>query len=88
MKELEALFDSKDMPTLWFTFSAANNHWLDFHHIEFHLIDNTLSKKHKATGWRNFIMENPHIFNSNFYDRVKILMNIWFGARGLDALYI
>eukprot|EP00978_Attheya_sp_CCMP212_P041091 scaffold231316_cov51-Attheya_sp.AAC.1 len=29
--ELEALIDAKGMPTMWFTLSAADNHWVDLH---------------------------------------------------------
>eukprot|EP00978_Attheya_sp_CCMP212_P045446 scaffold346934_cov67-Attheya_sp.AAC.1 len=29
--ELEALIDVKGMPTMWFTLSAADNHWVDLH---------------------------------------------------------
>ena len=70
-KELEALFESKGMPTLWFTFSAADNHWLDLHHIELHPIDNTLNQKEKATVRRKFIWENPHIVDSIFMTESK-----------------
>ena len=28
-RELEALMESEGMPTLWFTFSVADNHWAD-----------------------------------------------------------
>ena len=32
-KDLEALMEGKGMPTLWFTFSAADNYWTDLHEI-------------------------------------------------------
>ncbi|CAJ1945435.1 unnamed protein product [Cylindrotheca closterium] len=30
-KQLEALMQAEGMPTLWFTFMAADNHWFDVH---------------------------------------------------------
>ncbi|CAJ1945758.1 unnamed protein product [Cylindrotheca closterium] len=30
-KQLEALMQAEGMPTLWFTFTAADNHWFDLH---------------------------------------------------------
>lgn len=51
------------MPTLWFTFSVADNHWFHLYHEDLHLIHNNL--KHacyhheifgcqSSIGWKNF----------------------------------
>ena len=65
-KELDALFESKGIPTLWFTFSAADNHWLGLHHIDLHPIDNDLNEQEEAKVRRQFIRLNPHIVDSIF----------------------
>ena len=31
--ELEALIDQKDLFTIWYTLSAAKNHWMDLHNF-------------------------------------------------------
>jgi hypothetical protein len=31
--ELEAIIDSKGMPTMWFTLLAADSHWVDLHKL-------------------------------------------------------
>ena len=76
------------MPTLWFTFSAADNHWLDLHHIDLHPIDSSLDEKEQAIARRKFIRMNPHIVDKIFYERVKILIKKWFGKNGLEAEYV
>ena len=32
-RELEALMEVKGIPTAWFTFSGADNHWCDLHYL-------------------------------------------------------
>ena len=33
--ELEALMEQEDLPTIWFTLSAADNHWYDPHKLTY-----------------------------------------------------
>ena len=90
-KELESLMEGKGMPTLWFTFSAADNHWTDLHEISSSANDNTeensLNEKEKAKRRRKYIRENQHIVDSYFFYRIKRFLEIFFGEEGLDAAW-
>jgi hypothetical protein len=87
-KELESLFEVKGMPTLWFTFSAADNQWFDFHHSDQHPTDPNASAKEAAKERRKFVRDNPHLVDSLFYERVKLVIGHWLGVDSLNAEYV
>ena len=85
-KELEALMDSEGMPTFWWTFSAADNHWFDLHEISGQVYDRT--EKQKAKQRRKFVRDNQHIVDAYFYWRMQKILSTYFGANALDARWI
>ena len=86
-KWLEALFETKVILTLLFTYSVANNQWLGFHHIGMHPLGEDLDGKSQEKEQQNFLREHPHIINSLFYDRVKFMLENCFGLRGIKKYY-
>ena len=64
-QELMAIFATKGCATVFFTLSAADNHWEDlFHHMPSGYA-NTGAGRHKA------LVENPHIADAYFGERVE-----------------
>ncbi|MFM8622001.1 MAG: DUF6570 domain-containing protein, partial [Holophagaceae bacterium] len=95
-RELESLMQEKGMPTLWFTFSAADNHWKDLHALaEFDAgqfadrfvpgAANATSEIEKAKRRRQWVRDNPHIVDLYFHRRFKEFFASMFGKDCLDA---
>ena len=92
-KLLEAMIDQLGMPTIWFTFSMADNHWADLH--ELLQRDNTgrptqppdfrQSVQAEASWKRKVVRENPHIVDAYFQTRVRNLFRTMFGKSGLST---
>ena len=83
--ELEALMQQKWMCTMWFTLSAADNQWINFHRLifeneEFPIFDDVMEE---ARYKRKLALQYPHIVDAYFYKRVKIFIKSCFGKNGL-----
>ena len=87
--ELDGLIEQEGMPTFWFSFSAADNHWLDLHKIitgsDYDpFTDNAL---HNAKIRRKLVRENPHIVDAYFYERSQTLLDVFFEASNIEVTY-
>ena len=80
------MIEQEGICTTWFTFSAADNHWLDLNKIIYR--DRPLpvfhAEKEKCKWRRKLIRNNPHIVDSYFYDRVKAFINTFHSKNGLE----
>ena len=71
--QLEDLMEAEGAASMWFTFSAADNHWPDL----FKLLDIETPKdsgedEEKAAKFRRkVIREYPHIVDAFFYERFE-----------------
>ena len=76
--ELEETFDQKKSATVFFTFSYADNHWLDLHRLmpRNYGIENLekLDLSHKTTD----VIANPHLTDWYFGFRLETFMRIFF----------
>ena len=83
-KELEALMSQCGMPTLWFSFSAAENFWTDMHRFLDPSYDERddefTSLEEKFQFYRKRIRENPHLVELFFFERFKTLIKHFFGS--------
>ena len=93
-RELESLMEEKGMPTLWFTLSAADNHWKDLHKLavsdalaaQFQQQQSHYSQKQKAAKRRKWIKKNPHMVDYYFHLRTKqFFCSIIFGKDCLNT---
>ena len=84
-RKLESLFDCKFMPTIWWTFSAADNHWYDLHQVSkmIHQGDEATKAKER----RRWVRDNQHMVDSFFVLRLKTFINKFFGEEGLRNEY-
>ena len=85
--ELEALIDAKGMPTMWFTLSAADNHWVDLHKCMYgsdRPLPNLANELAKVKWRRKMTRENPHIVDAYFMKRVQALLDTYYGKTGLE----
>ena len=74
--------DNEGASTAWVSFSASENHWLDFHQEEMHPQFKQLSESDRAkysTGW---VQRNPHHL---LYQQAEALIQTWFERQGFDA---
>ena len=83
-KNLEHLMDTQGMCTMWFTLTAADNHWNDLHK----LLRNSQqeqdgNKQDKARARRKLVRENPHIVDQFFQARAEAMLKTMFGKKGL-----
>ena len=69
--------------TLWFTFSAADNHWVDLFSL---LLGDDIARayegkneKEKAVMRRDLRRLNPHIVDAYFYKRFEYILDSFFG---------
>ena len=94
-KELEALMECKGMPTAWFTFSAADNHWHDLHKLIYSNDDvyynniayNDLDELQKLRFRVNTIRDYQHIVDEFFFKRAKTFLEHYFSDRCLNVEY-
>ena len=59
-KELEGLMQAQVSPTLWFTFSAVDNHWLDLHALGT-MLGVHFNHKEKVKLRAKWVRKNPHV---------------------------
>ena len=82
-RELHALIAQEGMCTLWFTFSAADNHWKDLFRLILGESEASCYKdkneKEKATLRRQLRRQNPHIVDAYFHERLEELLKSFFG---------
>ena len=86
-KELEALMEQEGLPTLWFTLSAADNHWEDLHVLlgsESHLGPDA-TEEDRAKARRKAVRDYPQIVDEFIDIRAKKLVETFFGKHGLEA---
>ena len=76
-QELLSLFEQEGLPTVFFTLSCADFHWRDMHK---HMPDQPDS----PTDRRNAALQNPHIVDRYFHDRVQAFLRSFF-VDGLGA---
>jgi len=89
-RELESLMQQKGMCTLWFTFSAADNHWRDFHTIANPMNNATnttteIDEKEKAIRRRKIVRDNLHVDDFHFHKGFGRFVNFFFGKDCLNA---
>jgi hypothetical protein len=77
------LIAQEGMCTLWFTFSAADNHWKDLFRLilgdrESSTYENK-NEKEKAVVRRGLRRKNPHIVDAYFNERLEELLDAFFG---------
>ena len=86
--ELEALMVQEGVPSIWFTFSAADNHWHDLFSF---LCDGDIPSfvsNEAFTAWkRRVVREHPHVVNSYFHKRFSHLLKHFFTESTLDYSY-
>lgn len=70
--ELEATTEQKDCPTIFFTFSYADNHWNDLHK----LMPGGFSDK-KSVRYQN-VIDNPHLVDWYFSYRLDAFLKVVF----------
>ena len=78
---LEALMEQEGMSTMWFTLSAADNHWDDLHVL---LMDGAThpvfpTEEAKAKHCRKLVRQYPHLLDHYFYERVQVPLKSFFG---------
>ena len=87
-KELEALMDQEGICTMWFTLSAADNHWVDLHRLLYgrgSCIPN-LNDPIKNVRWKNRMCQKfPHIVDTYFCKRLDFIMETIFSKLGIAA---
>ena len=87
-RELEALMNQESLPTSWFTFSAAENHWVDLHKLLYgkgSYLPN-LNEPIANVRWKNkMCLKFPHLVDTFFCKRVDILMETIFSKLGIAA---
>jgi hypothetical protein len=79
--KLEALMEQEGMSTIWFTLSAANNHWDDLHKLVMDGVRHPafLTEEDKAKYRRKLVRVYPHIVDHYFYARVQVLLECFLG---------
>ena len=80
--------DQEGVCTMWYTLSAADNHWVDLHKLLYgrnsYLPDLTDAKA--VIKWKNKMCQKfPHIVDTFFCKRADILMNTIFSKLGISA---
>ncbi|XP_020897308.2 uncharacterized protein LOC110236158 [Exaiptasia diaphana] len=71
-EDLKAIIDSKGVPTIFFTFSAADMHWPELHSL-FHSTLSDLNNNDR----RQAIIDNPHIVDWMFTKRIESFLKHW-----------
>jgi hypothetical protein len=81
-EELEQLNSQQGTGTIWFTLSAADNYWDDFHR----LFDGRPSDPVEEAQWkRNNVIQNPHLIDALFTDRTDQLIQHLFADNCLKV---
>jgi hypothetical protein len=83
--ELETIIEERGAPTLWFSFSMADNHWHDLHRVLCPTEKVFATEEDAAAFRRKVVRENPHVVEEFFHRRVKALLHTFFGKDGFEA---
>ena len=94
-RELEALIEVKGIPTAWFTFSAADNHWCDLHDLLYKKdevrVNNRryvdFNEKEKLVFRMNILQNYHHLVDQYFYMRFQAFLKEYFSENCLDVDY-
>ena len=85
---LEELMEQSGMCTIWFTLSAADNHWLDLSRLfggDSFPVNGT---EHVKEKWRRkSVRENQHIVDAFFNSRVEAFVEAFLKSSGMEAEY-
>jgi hypothetical protein len=85
---LEELMEQAGMCTIWFTLSAADNHWVDLSQLfgnDSFPVDGNERQKEK---WRRkAVRENQHIVDAFFNERVESFAKAFLQSSGMKAEY-
>ena len=71
-EDLKAIIDNKGVPTIFFTFSAADMHWPELHSIFKKPVDELNNNDR-----RQVIISNPHIVDWMFTKRLESFVKHW-----------
>ena len=86
-KEVEGMMQAQGLPTLWSTFSAADNHWLYLHALGptpgVHF-----NHKERLKLREKWVRQNPHVVDAYFFHRVKFMVEKCFGVQGLKMVWV
>jgi len=87
--DLETLIEQEGAPTMWYTLTAADNHWCDLFKCSGQTYDPSWTEKEKADARRKFVRRNPHIVDEFFYQRAGIMLQEFLESKGvLDADWV
>ena len=94
-KLLEAMIDQLGMPTMWFTFSIADNHWTDLHELLHRDMkgqpvpfpDFGGDACAEASWKRKVVRKNPHLVDAYFQIHLRNVLKIMFGTNGLESVW-
>ena len=73
--------------TLWFTFSDADNLWLDLH-APGPMLGVHFNQKEKVKLRAKWVRQNPHVVDAYFFHRVKFMVEKLFGVQGLEMVWV
>ena len=89
-RNLEGLVEAYSCPTIWFTFSVADNFWCDLHRLlgsSYLPRYSDMNEKQKLCAHMKMISRHPHLVDEYFTCRIKEFLNVYFSTRGLDIKY-
>lgn len=83
--------EQEGLGTLWFSFSAADNHWNDLHQLSRNGANHPDFKgneKKEAKYRRKMVREAPHIVDQFFMERVEAMFQTIFGKKGIRTKFL
>ena len=86
-RELETLMDQEDPCTIWYTLSAADNHWIDLHKLLYgnKPLPEILNPVENVRWKRSMTCRFPHIVDTFFCKQVQNLFDTIFADAGLSC---
>jgi hypothetical protein len=81
-EKLEQLNSQQGTGTIWFTLSAADNYWEDFHRL---FDGRPLDPVEEAQWKRNNVIQNPHLIDALFTERTDQLVKHLFAENCLKV---
>jgi hypothetical protein len=93
-RELESLIEAKGMPTFWFTWSAADNHWEDLHRLLYpgttpptFGTQSVMDELKKALHRRKLVRKNPHLVDEYFLARAEEVFKTFLTKKCINIKY-
>ncbi|XP_065061670.1 LOW QUALITY PROTEIN: uncharacterized protein LOC135688681 [Rhopilema esculentum] len=68
-QNLQSIIEQKGPPTIFWTLSCADFHWPEFHSL--------FGENLQSSNFRSNVLNNPHIFDWLFTERVKSFVKWW-----------